>query len=97
MKSITLRYENESGRVTQTYWGSGSPKWVNNQPDGETVTSTEITQQARTDALNNAINSVEAGVDYDPSTETVVSKLYYNPDLDELYAQAEIQLLSDQP
>jgi len=93
MTQLTLRYDNETHRITQTYWGSDTPDWADEQRDGETVTTTETTQQARADALNSALNSVEAGTDYDPDTETPVAVLCYDPDADELYGEVEIQQL----
>ncbi|MFC7323263.1 hypothetical protein ACFQMF_01585 [Halorubrum rutilum] len=96
MTRLTLRYDDETYRITQTYWGNDDPEWADKQRDGETVTTTETTQQARTDALTNALNSVEAGTDYNPDTETAVGKLCYDPDADELYAEVKIQLLPDQ-
>lgn len=94
MTRLTLRYENQTNRITQTYWGSDGPDWADKQLDDETVTTTETTQQTRADALNSALKSVEAGTDYDPDTETPVGKLCYDPDNDELYGEVEIQPLS---
>jgi hypothetical protein len=91
---LTLRYNNQTNRIVQTYWGTGSPDWGDNQQDGTTVTTTETTQQTRSDALNSALNGVEAGTDYDPDTETPVGKLCYGPDKDELYGEVEIQPLN---
>lgn len=91
MTQLTLRYDIKTHRITQTYWGNGSPEWVNAQRDGETVTTTETTQQMRENTLNTALNSVEAGTDYDPNTETVIAELCYDPDNDDLYAEVEIQ------
>lgn len=93
MKEITLRYDGETHQITQTYWGSDDADWADEQRDGETVTTTETTQQTRADALNNALNSVEAGTDYDADTEKPVPNLCYDPNADELYAEVEIQSL----
>jgi hypothetical protein len=93
MTTITIRYDNETQRITQTYWRNGSPEWANEQRDGTTITTTETTQQTRTDALNSALNGVEAGTDYDPDTESAVGKLCYDPKSDELYAEVEIRPL----
>jgi len=93
MTSVTLRYDNQTNRITQTYWGSSEPEWVGEPRDGETVTTTDTTQSARTDALNSALNSVEAGTDYDPDTETPVGRLCYDPEVDELYGEVKIQSL----
>jgi len=95
MTRLTLRYDNQTNRITQTYWGSDDPDWIDKHRDGETVTTTETTQQARADALNSALNSVEAGTDYDADTETPVGKLCYDPDADELYGEVEIQPLQE--
>jgi len=94
MTRLTLRYDNETHRITQKYWGSDDPDWADKQRDGETVTTTETTQQTRADALNSALNSVEAGTDYDPDSEMSVGLLCYDPDADQLYAEVEIQPLS---
>lgn len=94
MTQVTLRYDNETERIVQSYWGSDNPDWADKQRNGESVTTTETTQQTRADALNSALNSVEAGADYDPDKETVVGQLCYDPDADELYGEVEIQPLS---
>jgi len=94
MTRLTLRYDNQTQRITQTYWGSDDPDWADKSVDGETVTTTETTQQARSDALNNALDSVKAGTDYDPDTEAAVGLLCYDPDADEMYGEVEIQPLS---
>lgn len=93
MKELTIRYDNETHRITQTYWGSDDPDWADEQRDGKTVTTTETTQQARIDAINAALNSVKAGTDYDADTETPVGHLCYDPTADELYGEVEIQPL----
>jgi len=93
MTQVTLRYDKKTHCITQTCWEANNPDWADKPVDGETVTTTETTQQARSDALNSALNSVEAGADYDPDTETPVGKLCYDPDADELYAEVEIQPL----
>jgi len=90
---ITLRYDNQTHRITQTYWGIGNPEWADEQRDGTTVTTTQTTQQARADALNSALNSIEAGTDYDADAETPVAKLCYDPNTDELYGEVKIQPL----
>jgi len=95
MTRLTLRYDNQTHRITQTYWGSDDPEWANEQRDGETVMTTETTQQSRADALKSALNSVEAGTDYDPDTETPVGRLCYDPDADELYGEIDIQPLNE--
>jgi hypothetical protein len=95
MTRLTLRYDDKTHRIVQTYWGSDSPDWADEQQDGFTVTTTETTQQARADALNNALNTVEAGTDYDPDTEAPVGKLCYDPDADELYGGVEIQPIQE--
>lgn len=95
MTRLTLRYDDQTQRVTQTYWGSDDPEWADEQRDGTTVTTTETTQQVRADAINSALNSVEAGTDYDPDTETLVGKLCYDPDTDELYGEVEIRPLQE--
>jgi len=93
MTRLTLRYDNQTHRIKQTYWGIDNPDWKDEQRDETTVTTTETTQQARADALNSALNSVEAGTDYDPDTEAPVGKLCYDPDADQLYGEVEIQPL----
>jgi len=91
MTRLTLRYDNQTHRITQTYWGSDDPEWIDEQRDGTTITTTETTQQTRTDALQSAMNSVEAGTDYNPDTETPVGRLCYDPDADELYGEVDIR------
>jgi len=93
MTQLTLRYDNQTHRITQTYWGSDNPDWADAERDGETITTTETTQQTRADALNSALNSVEAGADYDSDVETPVGILCYDADADELYGEVEIQPL----
>jgi len=93
MTQLILRYDDETYRITQTYWGDSNPSWADEQRDGTTVTKTETNQKNRTDALNSALNSVEADTDYNPDTETPVAKLCYDPNADELYGEVEIQPL----
>lgn len=93
MTRLTLRYDDQTNRVVQTYWGSDDPAWADEQRDGTTVTTTDTTQQARANALETALNSVEAGVDYDPDTETAVGQLCYDPDTDELNGDVDIQAI----
>jgi len=88
-----MRYDTETQRVKQSFWGH-SPDWVAKNVDGKRVAVVNTTQQARTDALTTALDSVEAGTDYDPDTETPVGKLCYDPDADELYGEVEIQPLT---
>lgn len=94
MTQLTLRYNDQTDRITQTHWGSSKPEWADIQRDGTTVTTTETTRQTRADALNSALNSVEAGTDYDAARETPVGQLCYDPDADNLYGDVEIQPLS---
>lgn len=77
--------------MVQTYWGGDGSDWASEQRDGTTVTTIDTTQQARADSLNSALNSVEAGVDYDPDTEIPVANLCYDPDTGALYAEVEIK------
>ena len=91
MTQVILRYNDQTNRVTQTYWGDNSPEWADKQRDGATVTTTETSQQARTDAINSALDNVEAGTDYDSDTETPVAHLLYDPDTDTLDAEVVIE------
>ena len=95
MKHVTIRYDSKTHRVTQSYWRDGTPTWVNEKVDGEEVVKIETTERKRTEVLKNALNSVEAGTDYDPDTETPVGKLCYDPDNDELYVEVEIRSLQE--
>lgn len=90
MTQLTLRYDDKTHRIVQTYWGSDEPNWEDEQREGTTVTATETTQQARAEALVTALNSVEAGTDYDPDTESPFAQLCYDPDTDQLYAEVDI-------
>ena len=91
MTELTLRYDDETNRVEQTYWGDGNPDWANEQREGTTITTTETTQQARTDALKSAFDDVEAGTDYDADTERPVGRLCYDPEGGELYGEVDIR------
>lgn len=91
MTRLTLRYNNQTNRITQTYWGGDDPNWADEQRDGTTITTTETTRQTRADALRSALNSTEAGTDYDADTETPVGKLCYDPNANELYGEVDIQ------
>jgi len=95
MTKVTLRYDDETRRIVQTYWGSDNPDWADEQRDGTTVTTTETNQQTRANAITSALNSVEAGTDYDPDAETPVGLLCYDPDADELYGEVEIQPIQE--
>ena len=91
MTKLTLRYDDETNRVEQTYWGDDSPNWANEQREGTTITTTETTQQARADALKSALDDVEAGTDYDADTETPVGQLCYDPEDGKLYGEVNIR------
>lgn len=95
MTQLTLRYDDETYRITQRYWGNDNPDWATSQRDGTTVTTTETTQKTRTDALTSALNSVEAGTDYNPDTETVIGRLCYDPESDQLYGDVDIRPLRE--
>lgn len=91
MTRLTIRYHNKTNRIIQTYWGGSTPTWLNEERKETTVTTTETTQQNRSDALESALNSVEAGADYDPDIETPVAVLCYDPNTDELYGDVDIR------
>ena len=91
MTQLTLRYDDETNRVEQTYWGDDSPDWANEQREGTTITTTETTQQARTDALKSAFDDVEAGTDYDADTERPVGRLCYDAEDGELCGEVDIR------
>ena len=91
MTELTLRYDDETNRVEQTYWGDDGPDWANEQREGTTVTTTETTQQARSDALKSAFDDVEAGTDYDDDTERPVGRLCYDAEDGELYGEVDIR------
>jgi len=93
MTELTLRYKIETGEVIQTFWGS-DPDWFEMEESGTKTTATNTTRQKYTNEINNAIDSVEPEVDYNPDTETAVGKLHYDPDADEIYGKVEIQPLS---
>ena len=91
MTELTLRYDDETNRVEQTYWGDENPDWANEQREGTTITTTETTQQSRADALQSAFDDVEAGTDYDDVAERPVGRLCYDPEDGELYGEVDIR------
>jgi len=93
MTQVKICYDSETHRIKQSYWGDGVPSWASQIADGEVVATIETTQDRRIEAINSALNSVEAGVDYDENTETPIPRLCYDPDADELYAEVDIQPL----
>jgi len=95
MTDLTLRYDTETNRVTQTYWGDGGPAWADVNRDGTAVVTIKTTQQARADALAAARDGVEAGTDYDPDVESATAQLCYNPDTEALTAEIEITTRPD--
>lgn len=95
MQKITLRYDNNTNRITQTYWGDDTPEWANNEKTGTTTTTTETSAVKRENKLRSALNDVESGTDYDPDTERPVPRLCYNPNVDKLYAEVDIQPLNE--
>jgi len=91
MTEVTIRYDNQTNRVLQTYWGDGKPDWADEQQDGTTITTIDTTEERRSEAIKNALNRAKPRTDYDPATETPVGELCYDPDADELYGEVDIQ------
>ena len=89
--TLTLRYDTETHRVTQTYWGV-DPDWK--KENGTTITETETGKGVRQQQLENALSTVPE-TDYNPDTETPVPYLTYDPKTDSMGAEVEIQPLPD--
>ena len=83
--TLTLRYDNETHRVTQTYWGV-DPDW--DTTDGTTITTTQADPDVRQQQYELAVSAVSES-DYDPDTETPVPQLTYDPDADAIGADVE--------
>jgi len=65
--------------------------------DGYGYASEDAFSQASRDQLiGEAKNSVDAGTDYDPETETPVAYLYYDDQIGEIFADVEIKPLEDE-
>lgn len=91
---LTIRYNNKTGKITQLYWGSNKPGWATESVENTTVTTTQKSREERKQTIQNAVNSVKKGSDYNPETKRVAWDLYYDSETDDLYAEAEIQPLS---
>ena len=83
--TLTLRYDNETNRVTQTYWGT-DPNW--DAEDGATITTTQADPNVRQQQYELAVSAVSKS-DYNPDTETPIPKLTYDPDADAIGADVE--------
>jgi len=90
-QTLTLRYDNETHRVGQTYYGK-TPGW--GEKGGTTITTTQAERNARQQQYETAVESVPDS-DYDPDSETPVPHLTYDPDTDSLGADVKIQPLPD--
>ena len=88
-ETLTLRYDNETHRVTQTYWGS-DPDW--SDKDGTTITETQAEQSVREQQYASARDEVSDS-DYNPDTEMPVPYLTYDPNTDSIGADIEFQAL----
>ena len=84
-ETLTLRYDNETHRVTQTYWGT-DPNW--DAEDGATITTTQADPDVRQQQYDLAVSAVSKS-DYNPDTETPIPKLTYDPDADAIGADVE--------
>ena len=89
--TLTLRYDNETNRVTQTYWGV-NPDWKTE--NGTTITETGAGKDVRQQEFEDALSAVSES-DYNPDTETPVPYLTYDPKTDSMGAEVEIQPLPD--
>lgn len=94
MTHVRLRYDKTTNRIKQSYWATDRPQWADSDQKGTGVTTTDATADDRDAAIQSALDSVEAGTDYDPDIETPVAHLCYDPDNDALYAEVEIVSLS---
>ena len=90
--TITLRYDNETHRITQTYWGT-DPEWQTES--GTTITTTQAEASVREKQYATALDAVSTS-DYNPDTEAPVPHLIYDPDTDSIGATIEIQPLPDE-
>ena len=84
-ETLTLRYDNETNRVTQTYWGT-DPDW--DAEDGTTITTTQANHDVRQQQYELAVSAVSDS-DYNPDTETLIPQLTYDPDADAIGADVE--------
>jgi hypothetical protein len=89
--TLTLRYDNETHRVTQTYWGT-DPDWT--ADDGTTITTTQVNPDTRQQQFELAISAVSDS-DYDPDTETPIPQLTYDPDADAIAAEVDFVPIPD--
>ena len=89
--TLTLRYDNETNRVTQTYWGT-DPNW--DAEDGTTITTTQANHDVRQQQYELAVSAVSKS-DYNPDTETPVPQLTYDPDADAIGADVEFVAISE--
>ena len=83
--TLTLRYDNETNRVTQTYWGF-EPDW--DAEDGKTITTTQADPDIRQQQYELAVSAVSKS-DYNPDTETPIPQLTYDPETDAIGANVE--------
>jgi len=89
--TLTLRYDTETHRVTQTYWGS-NPDW--DAKDGTTITETQANTEVRQQQFADVLSAVSES-DYNADTETPVPHLTYDPGSDSVGEGVEFQPLSD--
>lgn len=94
--TLHFRFDESSGRIEGRYWGDEPPQRISNPKDGYAYGSdSAFSQAARETLFQSAQDSVEAGTDYDPETETAVAYLYYDEATGEIYSDVEIQPLPD--
>ena len=89
--TITLRYDNETYRITQTYWGT-DPGWQTES--GTTIITTQAEESVREKQYATALDAVSTS-DYNPDTEMPVPYLTFDPSTKELGADVEFQSLPD--
>ena len=83
--TLTLRYDNETHRVHQTYWGV-DPDW--DTTDGTTITTTQADPDVRQQQYELAVSAISDS-NYNSDTETPVTQLTYDPDADAIGADVE--------
>jgi len=97
--TLHLTYDAQDGRITARYWGDTPPEAMRDTDD-EYARVEGFSQASRGDLLREAQAEYVAGEDYDPETETVVARLYFDPDADgyeagRIYARAHIEAQPD--
>jgi len=89
--TLTLRYDDETHRIIQTYWGE-NPAW--DVEDGTTITTIDAPHNIREQEYALALEDVSDS-DYNADAKTPVPYLKFDPATEQISATVEFMPLPE--